>query len=67
MNDEIAKAIISLVNQGGVEASSIARLYIWLNSSLLSGILFVISIIAFYLGASKIAGRIWDARKDLDS
>jgi hypothetical protein len=67
MNDEIAKAIIELVGQGGAEASSIARLYIWLNSSLLSGALFVISIIVFYLGASKIAGRIWDANKDMDN
>ena len=66
MNDEIAKAIITMVSNGGVEAASIAKLYIWLNSSVFSGVLFVLSIVVFYFCASAITGRIWDANENLD-
>ena len=67
MNDEIAKAIIELVGKGGAEAAEIARLYIWLNSSLLNGLAFIGSIVLFYLCASKIVGRIWDVNENMDS
>ncbi len=66
MNDEIAKAVIRMIGEGGVEAASIAKLYIWLNSSVFSGALFVLSMFVFYLCASRIVGRIWDARKNMD-
>ena len=66
MKDEIVKAIITMVSNGGVEAASVAKLYIWLNSSVFSAVLFVLSIVLFYFCASAIVGRIWDANKDLD-
>ena len=64
MNEEVMKAIIAMLGQGGVEAAEVARLYLWLYSPVVKGLFFWGGIILLYWGASRIARRLVERHDD---